>query len=114
MFKTRLISGIILIVLALATILPGGLPLLLMVGFISVVGMLEFYGAMNVIRRNKAQVPAAGKEYEAKDPNALKSQVKEPMNALAAVPRRSGGGRVCGNGLCGGHAGLHLSDPHGV
>ncbi|MEE3436739.1 MAG: phosphatidate cytidylyltransferase [Lachnospiraceae bacterium] len=85
MFKTRLISGIILIVLALATILPGGLPLLLMVGFISVVGMLEFYGAMNVIRRNKAQIPAAGKEYEAKDPNALKSQVKEPMNALAAA-----------------------------
>ena len=85
MFKTRLISGIILIVLALATILPGGLPLLLMVGFISVVGMLEFYGAMNVIRRNKAQVPAAGKEYEAKDPNALKSQVKEPINALAAA-----------------------------
>ena len=33
MFKTRLISGIILIALALATILPGGLPLLLMVGF---------------------------------------------------------------------------------
>ena len=85
MFKTRLISGIILIALALATILPGGLPLLLMVGFISVVGMLEFYGAMNVIRRNKAQVPAAGKEYEAKDPDALKSQVKEPMNALAAA-----------------------------
>lgn len=85
MFKTRLISGIILVVLALAAILPGGLPLLLMVGFISIVGMLEFYGAMNVIRRNKAQVPASGKEYEAKDPNALKNQVSEPMNALAAA-----------------------------
>lgn len=85
MFKTRLISGIILVVLALATILPGGLPLLLMVGFISIVGMQEFYGAMNVVRRNKAQVPAAGKEYEAKDPNALKNQVKEPVNALSAA-----------------------------
>ncbi len=85
MFKTRLISGIILVVLALVTILPGGLPLLLMVGFISIVGMLEFYGAMNVIRRNKAQVPAAGKEYEARDPNAGKHQVKESMNALAAA-----------------------------
>ena len=85
MFKTRLISGIVLVVLALATILPGGLPLLLMVGFISIVGMLEFYGVMNVIRRSEAQKPAAGSEYEARDPNAGRNEEKEPMNALAAA-----------------------------
>ncbi|MCR5295320.1 MAG: phosphatidate cytidylyltransferase [Lachnospiraceae bacterium] len=85
MFKTRLLSGILLIILAFAAILPGGLPLLGMVSFISFVGMLEFYGATGVIRRNKAQSPVLDKEYEARDPIALKQQVTEPMNALAGA-----------------------------
>lgn len=43
MFKTRLLSGVILIALAIALIVPGGKILLTSMGIISIVGMYELY-----------------------------------------------------------------------
>ena len=48
MFKTRLISGIILIIVALATIISGGPILFAMILLISLIGVREFYKVMNV------------------------------------------------------------------
>ncbi|MBQ9065262.1 MAG: phosphatidate cytidylyltransferase [Blautia sp.] len=48
MFKTRLISGIILVVIALATILCGGIVLLCTLLGVSLIGMQELYRAMDV------------------------------------------------------------------
>lgn len=69
MFWTRLISGIVLVILALIVIITGGPVLLATLLFVSLVGMQEFYGAMYVVRRNSAQKPAEGAEYKAKGVN---------------------------------------------
>ena len=45
MFRTRLISGIVLVALALAVLLPGGIFLLLATAFLSLVGLRELYRA---------------------------------------------------------------------
>ncbi|HIT91147.1 MAG TPA: phosphatidate cytidylyltransferase [Candidatus Merdenecus merdavium] len=48
MFKTRLLSGILLIVIALATIISGGAILFATTFIISLIGLREFYKVMNV------------------------------------------------------------------
>ena len=48
MFKTRLISGIVLVALALATIISGGMVLFVTTWLISIIGMRELYRAMGV------------------------------------------------------------------
>ncbi|MFV0529314.1 MAG: phosphatidate cytidylyltransferase [Lachnospiraceae bacterium] len=48
MFKTRLISGIVLIVLALLTIISGGTILWITLLALSIIGMQEFYAAVKV------------------------------------------------------------------
>jgi phosphatidate cytidylyltransferase len=48
MFKTRLISGILLVILALLTIISGGYVLLFTLLGVSVIGMQELYRAMHV------------------------------------------------------------------
>ena len=48
MFKTRLISGIILVAIALLTIISGGTVLFCTLAAISVIGMQELYKAMGV------------------------------------------------------------------
>ena len=48
MFKTRLISGIVLVAIALLTILSGGYVLLFTLACVSVIGMNELYRAMKV------------------------------------------------------------------
>ena len=52
MFKTRLISGIILVIIALATIIPGGPVLYVTLLAISLIGMQELYRAMKVREKN--------------------------------------------------------------
>jgi phosphatidate cytidylyltransferase len=47
-FKTRLLSGIVLVLLALVTIISGGPVLLITLFFISVIGLREFYRVMKV------------------------------------------------------------------
>ncbi|MDO4804264.1 MAG: phosphatidate cytidylyltransferase [Lachnospiraceae bacterium] len=78
MFWTRLISGIVLVLIALLTIITGGPVLLLTLYLVSIAGMYEFYGATLVVRRNKAQKKAEGKEYKAE----AATSVKEPDGAL--------------------------------
>lgn len=78
MFWTRLISGIVLVILALVVIITGGPVLLGTLLFVSLVGMQEFYGAMYVVRRNSAQKPAEGAEYKAKGVNVT----PEPENTF--------------------------------
>lgn len=48
MFKTRLLSGIVLVLIALATIIPGGIVLFATLAAISLIGMQELYKAMRV------------------------------------------------------------------
>ena len=48
MFKTRLLSGIVLVIIALATIIPGGIVLFATLAAISLIGMQELYKAMRV------------------------------------------------------------------
>ena len=82
MFVTRLVSGIVLVAVALATILLGGPVLLATILFITLVGMHEFYGAMRIVKPNRAQKKVEGKEYEAKD-----KYIKEaPKSAFTNAP----------------------------
>ena len=48
MFKTRLLSGIVLVILALITIISGNLVLFCTLLGISLIGMQELYRAMGV------------------------------------------------------------------
>ena len=48
MFKTRLLNGIVLVIIALATIIPGGIGLFATLAAISLIGMQELYKAMRV------------------------------------------------------------------
>ena len=84
MFVTRLVSGIILVAVALATILLGGPVLLATILFITLVGMHEFYGAMRIVKPNHAQKKVEGKEYEAKD-KFIKEAPEASITILAAV-----------------------------
>lgn len=56
MFKTRLISGIILIAVALLLIIPGGPVLLVGCIAISLIGMMEFYRVIGVHKTSLAVV----------------------------------------------------------
>ncbi len=49
MFKTRLISGIILLAAVILLVSLGGIPLIIGLAFLSVIGMKEFYRATGVI-----------------------------------------------------------------
>lgn len=60
MFKTRLISGIALIIAALITIISGGLVLFFTLLCISLVGMQELYKAAGVRKENFNLLQAAG------------------------------------------------------
>ena len=84
MFTTRLISGIILVIIALVTIITGGPLLLATLLFVSLVGMHELYGAMGIVRPNPAQIQVEGREYKARDKNRGKAP-EEAMNILAAM-----------------------------
>ena len=48
MFRTRLISGIVLVLLALLTILSGGLVLFMTLLSVSLIGLQELYRVMKV------------------------------------------------------------------
>ena len=48
MFRTRLISGIILVILAVLFIFLGGDILLAVTGLISLIGMYELYRVLNI------------------------------------------------------------------
>lgn len=48
MFKTRLLSGIVLVILAICFILLGGDILLAVIGLISLIGMFELYRVLNM------------------------------------------------------------------
>ena len=52
MFKTRLISGILLVIAALLTIISGGYVLFFTLLCISLIGMQELYKAMGVHERS--------------------------------------------------------------
>ncbi len=58
MFRTRLISGIVLVAIALALIIPGGPVLLAGLLVISVIGMFELYRATGLIAKDAPEGPA--------------------------------------------------------
>lgn len=51
MFKTRLISGIVLVLIALLTIISGGPVLFITLLCVSLIGMQELMNAMGVRKR---------------------------------------------------------------
>ena len=60
MFKTRLLSGIMLVIIALATIISGGYILFFTLLAVSLIGMSELYKAMNVQNEKNYLLAAAG------------------------------------------------------
>ena len=60
MFKTRLLSGIVLVLIALATIIPGGIVLFATLVAISMIGMQELYKAMKVQENGVRSLELAG------------------------------------------------------
>ena len=53
MFKTRLLSGILLIIIAFVTIMSGDYVLLLTLLAVSLIGMRELYSAMGVHKKEQ-------------------------------------------------------------
>ena len=51
MFKTRLLSGIVLVLLALLFIIHGGYLLLTVLGIISLIGLFELYRVFGKVHR---------------------------------------------------------------
>ena len=62
MFKTRLLSGIVLMIITIALMIFGGLPLFWVITLITVIGLFELYRAVKM----EKTVPA------------LNAQVSEP------------------------------------
>ena len=60
MFKTRLLSGILLVIIALATIISGGYILFFTLLVVSLIGMSELYKAMKVQNEKNYLLAAAG------------------------------------------------------
>ncbi|MGI6093976.1 MAG: phosphatidate cytidylyltransferase [Lachnospiraceae bacterium] len=60
MFKTRLLSGIVLVLGALLTIMAGGVVLWITLLCISVIGMQEFYRVMKIEEQNFGQLEVMG------------------------------------------------------
>ena len=60
MFKTRLLSGIVLVAIALLTIMSGGYVLLLTLLCVSLIGMRELYNAMGVHKSGMDLLELAG------------------------------------------------------
>ena len=60
MFKTRLLSGIVLVIIALLTIMSGGYVLLLTLLCVSLIGMRELYNAMGVHKSGMDLLELAG------------------------------------------------------
>ena len=56
MFTTRLISGIVMVVLAVLVVGKGGGILFAVTGIISVIGLFELYRALDIHRRSIAAV----------------------------------------------------------
>ncbi len=63
MFRTRLISGVIIAVTIAAFTYVGGLPLLVLLLLVSVRGMFEFYRATGVLKDKKRVDPVTGIAY---------------------------------------------------
>ncbi len=59
MFKTRLLSGILLVIIALATIISGDYVLFFTLLAVSLIGMRELYRAMKV---QDEKIKSAGKQ----------------------------------------------------
>lgn len=61
MFKTRLLSGIVLVALAVGTVLLGGPVLLITIAFLTFVGMWELYSAVGLTGATLAEKKGIGK-----------------------------------------------------
>ena len=56
MFWTRLLSGVVLVILALLLIIPGGIVLLISTCVISLIGLFEYYRALDLQKKPAAWV----------------------------------------------------------
>ena len=63
MFKTRLLSGILLVIIALATIISGDYVLFFTLLAVSLIGMRELYRAMKVQDEKINLLAAAGNHF---------------------------------------------------
>ena len=94
MFVTRLISGIVLVAVALLTICSGGWILYGILTIVSLIGMFELYRAVKVQKQGENLLAVVG----------------YLGVFLSEISCRTGDGSLFRCGLCGCHAVLHLSD----
>ena len=123
MFKQRLISGVILVILALIFIIHGGYLLLAVLGIISLIGMYEFYRVFKIEKTVGIAGYAAAVFYYLNLALGFLPDIMALIMGLlivcmcffcvrvSAVWRQSDPGRVFRVFLCGGDAFLHLPDP---
>ena len=84
MFKTRLISGILLVIAALLTIISGGYVLFFTLLCISLIGMQELYKAMKVFKLNDEE--AAAIRWHMGEYNVASNEVNELHAANERYP----------------------------
>ena len=97
MFKTRLISGILLVIAALLTIISGNYVLFVTLLCVSLLGMQELYKAMGVHKEQTEFLEPAGYHV------CICFFVSE-------VQCRSGHGNIFRSSLCSGNAFFYSSD----
>ncbi len=123
MFKTRLLSGIVLVIVLIVTVGYGGNLLFAFLGIISLIGLTELYkvvevqtkalGSCRIFGGSRLLWDAAYREYGICD-DAL-HPVPDPGDGglciyLSRVPGRAGHDCVLWIFLCGGHAFLRVPD----
>ena len=122
MFKTRLISGILLVIAALLTIISGGYVLFFTLLCISLIGMQELYKAMGIHEDRTGLLEIVGYlgavlyyislllGFESYGLMAVLVSLILVMFVYVFISRKSGNGSVFWCGLCGSDAVIHSYD----
>ena len=120
MFKTRLISSIVLVVLALVVILTGGYLLAAVLLFLSLTAYRELMKACGLTEKGKPSrncgllsrnglYKAGGRNASSCSDHDTDSLYVSVCAYFSEVPRRSDHELLFQRGLCAGHAVLHIS-----
>ena len=109
MFKTRLLSGIVLVIVAVAAIAAGGPLLFAVLLCISLIGMEELYRAMDVHQKEYGLLETAGSRDFYDDSSVYPGADHGSLCIyLSKVQGRAGDGSHVRCALCGSDALLHL------
>ena len=110
MFKTRLISGILLVIAALLTIISGNYVLFVTLLCVSLLGMQELYKAMGVHKEQTEFLELAGYLGAILYYVSLLLGFERYGFFVSEVQCRSGHGNIFRSSLCSGNAFFYSSD----